>query len=152
MANTEKDKWLSFRMTEAEEQAELLRLQKRAKTCKCHYCGGALELRKITYSSYDISKIEIYCSNCNRIEYGVEPEIYEVAKYFVDELNFDHYVDWDNNIRKREMNIAKVNEIIAWGCRNLGLLTEDGFTSELQMRPELLGEAVIITDKELTAD
>ena len=143
------DKWLSFRMTENEENAELQRLQKRAKKCKCHYCGGSLELRKVTYSSYDISKIEIYCSNCNRIEYGVEPELYEVAKYFVDELHFDHYADWDNNIRKREMNIAKVNEIIDWGCRNLGLLTDDGFTTELQMRPELLGEAIIIADKDL---
>ena len=147
-----KDKWLTFRMSEEEEHAELIRLKKRVKTCKCHYCGGMLELRKITYSSYDISKIEIYCSNCNRIEYGVEPEIYEVAKYFVDELNFDHYADWDNNIRKREMNIAKVNEIIDWGCRNLGLLTDDGFTAELQLRPELLGEAIIISDKDLKAE
>ena len=47
------------------------------------------------------------------------------------------------------MNIAKVNEIIDWGCRNLGLLTDEGFTTELQMRPELLGEAIIIADKDL---
>lgn len=143
------DKWLSFRMNEAEEKAELARLKERTKKCKCHYCGGNLELRKVTYSSYDISKIEIFCSNCNRIEYGVEPEIYEVAKYFVEELNFDHYADWDNNIRKREMNIAKVCEIIDWGCRNLGLLKDDGFVIKPDMQAELLGEAIIFSDKEL---
>ena len=145
----EKDKWLNFRMDETQERVETERLRKRVSRCSCSYCGGDLELRKVTYSSYEVSKLEVYCSHCKRIEYGVEPEIYEVAEYFVDELSFDYYTDLDNNIRKREMNIAKVSEIIEWGCRNMGLLTENGFVIPLDLKSELLGEALLIEDDKL---
>ena len=145
----EKDKWLNFRMDETQERGETERLRKRVSRCSCSYCGGDLELRKVTYSSYEVSKLEVYCSHCKRIEYGVEPEIYEVAEYFVDELSFDYYKDLDNNIRKREMNIAKVSEIIEWGCRNMGLLTENGFVIPLDLKSELLGEALLIEDDKL---
>lgn len=145
----EKDKWLNFRMDETQERVEMERLRKRVSRCSCSYCGGDLELRKVTYSSYEVSKLEVYCSHCKRIEYGVEPEIYEVAEYFVDELSFDYYKDLDNNIRKREMNIAKVSEIIEWGCRNMGLLTENGFVIPLDLKSELLGEALLIEDDKL---
>ena len=57
--------------------------------------------------------------------------------------------DLDNNIRKREMNIAKVSEIIEWGCRNMGLLTENGFVIPLDLKSELLGEALLIEDDKL---
>lgn len=144
-----KDKWLNFRMDETQEKQEEERLRKRVRRCRCSYCGGTLELRKLTYSSYEVSKLEVYCNHCKRIEYGVEPEIYDVAEYFVDELSFDYYKDLDNNIRKREMNIAKVSEIIDWGCRNLGLLTENGFAMPLNLKSELLGEALIIDDDSL---
>ena len=93
--------------------------------------------------------MEIYCDHCKRIEYGVEPEIYDVAEYFVDELGFDYYKDLDNNIRKREMNIAKVSEIIDWGCKNLGILTEDGFATPVNLNTALLGESLLIEDKQL---
>ena len=145
----EKDKWLNFRMDETQERVETERLRKRVSRCSCSYCGGDLELRKVTYSSYEVSKLEVYCSHCKRIEYGVEPEIYEVAEYFVDELSFDYYKDLDNNIRKREMNIAKVSEIIEWGCRNMGLLTENGFVIPFDLKSELLGEALLIEDDKL---
>ncbi len=144
-----KDKWLNFRMSEEEEKTEEMRLRKRVCRCRCSYCGGTLELRKLTYSSYEVSKLEIYCDHCKRIEYGVEPEIYDVAEYFVDELGFDYYKDLDNNIRKREMNIAKVSEIIDWGCKNLGILTEDGFATPVNLNTALLGEALLIEDKQL---
>ena len=85
----QKDKWLNFRMSEEEEKTEEMRLRKRVRRCRCSYCGGTLELRKLTYSSYEVSKLEIYCDHCKRIEYGVEPEIYDVAEYFVDELGFE---------------------------------------------------------------
>lgn len=145
----QKDKWLNFRMSEEEEKTEETRLRKRVRRCRCSYCGGTLELRKLTYSSYEVSKLEIYCDHCKRIEYGVEPEIYDVAEYFVDELGFDYYKDLDNNIRKREMNIAKVSEIIDWGCKNLGILTEDGFAAPVNLNTALLGEALLIEDKQL---
>lgn len=145
----EEDKWLKFRMDEMEEETEIERLRQRVRRCRCHYCGGELELRKLTYSSYDIAKLEIYCNHCSRIEYGVEPEMYAVAEYFVDELGFNHYTDLDNNNRRREMNIAKVNEIIDWGCRNLGLLREEGFVVTTSLDQSLLGEALIICDDDL---
>ena len=145
----EKDKWLNFRMSENQEKSEETRLRKRVARCRCSYCGGTLELRKLTYSSYEVSKLEVYCDHCKRIEYGVEPEIYDVAEYFVDELGFDYYKDLDNNIRKREMNIAKVSEIIDWGCKNLGMLTEDGFSTQINLDTALLGEALLIKDDQL---
>ena len=49
----------------------------------------------LTIICHPVSKLEVYCSHCKRIEYGVEPEIYEVAEYFVDELSFDYYKDLD---------------------------------------------------------
>lgn len=144
-----KDRWLNYRMDEEQEKSEETRLRKRVRRCRCSYCGGTLELRKLTYSSYEVSKLEVYCDHCKRIEYGVEPEIYDVAEYFVDELGFDYYKDLDNNIRKREMNIAKVSEIIDWGCKNLGLLSEDGFQTAVNLNTALLGEALLIDDKQL---
>lgn len=144
-----KDRWLNYRMDEEQEKSEETRLRKRVRRCRCSYCGGTLELRKLTYSSYEVSKLEVYCDHCKRIEYGVEPEIYDVAEYFVDELGFDYYKDLDNNIRKREMNIAKVSEIIDWGCKNLGILSEDGFQTAVNLNTALLGEALLIDDKQL---
>ena len=148
MTNTN-DKWLNFRVSEEQEKKEELRLRKRVRRCCCSYCGNSLELRKLTYSSYEVSKLEVYCDHCKRIEYGVEPEIYNVSEYFVDELGFDYYKDLDNNIRKREMNVAKVSEIIEWGCRNLGILTEDGFSVPVDINNALLGEALLIDDEML---
>ncbi len=148
MTNTN-DKWLNFRVSEEQEKKEELRLRKRVRRCCCSYCGSSLELRKLTYSSYEVSKLEVYCDHCKRIEYGVEPEIYNVSEYFVDELGFDYYKDLDNNIRKREMNVAKVSEIIEWGCRNLGILTEDGFSVPVDINNALLGEALLIDDEML---
>ena len=147
--DSEKDRWLTFRMDEEQEKTEENRLRKRVRRCRCSYCGGTLELRKLTYSSYEVSKLEVYCDHCKRIEYGVEPEIYDISEYFVDELGFDYYKDLDNNIRKREMNIAKVSEIIDWGCRNLGILTEDGFVIPVNLNSALLGEALLIEDEKL---
>lgn len=147
--DSEKDRWLTFRMNEEQEKTEENRLRKRVRRCRCSYCGGTLELRKLTYSSYEVSKLEVYCDHCKRIEYGVEPEIYDVSEYFVDELGFDYYKDLDNNIRKREMNIAKISEIIDWGCRNLGILTEDGFVMPVNLNSALLGEALLIEDEKL---
>mgnify|MGYP004503582485 CR=1 FL=1 len=143
------NKWLNFQIDDEATKIEERRLRNRVKRCRCSYCGGSLELRKLTYSSYEVSKLEVYCDYCKRIEYGVEPEIYDVSEYFVDELGFDYYKDLDNNIRKREMNIAKVSEIVEWGCKNLGLLNEDGFTSKIDINKALLGEALLIEDDQM---
>ena len=55
-------------------------LRTRTKRCRCKYCGGRLRLKQIVYNDTIEPRIEIFCENCQRIEYGVEPEIYELAK------------------------------------------------------------------------
>lgn len=59
-------------------------LKKRTKRCVCKYCGGKLKLRRIIFSEYEDARIEIFCSQCDRIEFGVEPEISRSAEYFVE--------------------------------------------------------------------
>lgn len=51
--------------------------------------------------------MELYCDNCGRIEFGIEPEIYHCACNFVDNLEFVIMKEWIDNIKKRQMNIAK---------------------------------------------
>ena len=121
----------------------------RSGRCVCRYCGGALGLRRITYSVYDEAKIELYCSSCDRIEYGTEPLIYKMAEYYQDELAFDYYPELDDSADKRRMNIAAISDIMNWGFKNAGLLDEAGFTVPIAVNPELVGEATIITEEEL---
>ena len=53
------------------------------------------------------------------------------------ELGDDFYKDLEGDLRKHEMNVAKVSEIIEWGCKNLGLIDENGFTVSLNLEKEL---------------
>ena len=41
-------------------------------------------MKQLVFSEYDDARVEIFCRDCDRIEFGVEPEIYEIAKYFVE--------------------------------------------------------------------
>lgn len=121
-------------------------LKKRTERCCCKYCGGKLEIRRIIFSQDEDARIELFCSQCDRIEYGVEPEIYSVAKHFVDYLQFDHYPELDKNQQTRRMNIAKVCEIITWGVKNLGLLSPDGFNAPVVMREEIGEDCLLLTE------
>ena len=98
-----------------EKKSRLEIMKARAKRCVCKYCGGKLELRRIAFSDYGEARSELYCPVCQRIEFGTEPEIYQGATYFVDNLEFNHYPGLDDNEKTRRMNIAKVCEIMAWG-------------------------------------
>ena len=89
------------------------------------------------------------CSYCKRIEYGIEPEIYQAARYYVKTLRFDYYPDLDDSERKERMNVAKISEIIQWGLKNLGLLTVQGFNGVVQMDAALIGQDVLISEQEL---
>ncbi len=135
-----------------EEQSPRLReVRKRAKRCVCKYCGQSLSLRKITYAAYDEAKIEVYCEHCGRIEYGVEPEVYKLAAYYIDALRYDHYPNLDDSEQKRRMNIAVICDILSWGFKNSKLLDEDGFTTKIVVDEDMLGEAITISDSELKA-
>ena len=124
-------------------------LKQRAGRCCCKFCGGKLVVRRIIFSEDEDARIELFCSQCDRIEYGVEPEIYQNAVHFVDCLKFNHYPDLDENEQTRRMNIAKVCEIMAWENKNLGFLNQDGFQVPLNMNENMLGECIVLTDKDL---
>ena len=95
-------------------------LRQRVQRCVCKFCGQGLYLRRIIFSDYEDARVEIFCEHCGRIEFGVEREIYASARYFVEEMGFNYYPELDDNEQTRQMNIAKVCEIMAWENQNLG--------------------------------
>lgn len=124
-------------------------LKGRAKRCCCKYCGDELTLRRIVYGDVEDARVELFCKHCNRIEYGVEQEIYLAAKYFVDEIGFNAFSDLDDNEKTRAMKVAKVCEIIAWGYKNLGHMDRNGFTVPVNVDKTLIGERLIIDEADL---
>ena len=102
-------------------------LKERSKRCVCKYCGGRLKIRLIDFGKIETANMEIFCEECNRIEYGTEPEIYQNAVYLVDNLGFNMYENWPDTQFTRKFNIAKVCEIIAWHENQIGLLDENGY-------------------------
>jgi len=148
MSNVLTSMGINFR--EQKEQGKRIQeLRERAARCHCRYCGKPLTLRKITYSAYDEAKIELFCENCNRIEAGVEPEIYKLAEYYVDEMKYDHYPNLDSSLHKRRMNIALVCDILNWGFKNSGLLQKNGFNVALTLDEDIMGEAFSFSDSYL---
>ena len=124
-------------------------LKKRTKRCKCKYCGGNLKLRRIIFSDYEDARIEIFCNRCDKIEYGVEPEIYASAVFFVENSGFNCFPDLDNNEKTKQMTIAKVCEIMAWQNQNLGILDETGFRVPLEVNENFVGECITLSDEDL---
>lgn len=129
-----------------QKSLRLKELEERAARCCCRYCGKPLTLRKITYAAYDEAKIEIFCEHCNRIEAGAEPEIYKLAAYYIDDLQYDHYPNLDNSERKRRMNIALVCDILTWGFKNSGLLNKNGFNFPITLEEDVMNDAFSISD------
>ena len=132
-----------------EENERLYELKVRTKNCCCRYCGGELKLRRILYGNVKEGRVEIFCNECNRIEYGVNKEIYHVAKYFEDEFQLNLYPANDDTVRTYQMNVAKLCDIMAWGCKNLGLLEYDGFKVPVDISNSILGEEIVLYDKDL---
>jgi len=126
-------------------------LKKRAKRCVCKYCGKPLRLKRIIFNDIEDARIEIYCDFCDRIEFGVEPEIYRSALYFVEEIGFNCYGDLENNEKTKRMNVAKICEIMSWGNKNIGILSNDGFEVPLKMNENLVGECLVLSDEDLDA-
>lgn len=128
----------------------LKELKTRTTRCCCRFCGSPLEIRKIIFAGYD-SRIEVFCTECNKIEYGTEPEIYRSAKYFVETMGFNYYPDLDDNEQTKKMNIAKVCDIMAWENKHLGFLGQNGFTTSLNIDSTVLGNMLVIDEDELNA-
>ena len=130
-------------------EKRLTMLKKRTRRCVCKYCGGKLCLHRIIFSEYEDIRVEIFCDACGRIEFGVEPEIYNSAKYFVENSRFNCYPDLDDNIQTKQMTIAKVAEIMAWQDQNLGLLDNNGFTVALRVNENFVGECITLSEDDL---
>lgn len=124
-------------------------LKQRVKRCVCKYCGKPLSIRRLVFSDIDDARIELYCNQCDRIEFGVEPEIYYSAVYFVDEMEFNYYPELENTEKTRKMNIAKVCDIMSWENKNLGILTKHGFQVPIRVNPNILAECVVLNDTDI---
>ena len=142
------ENWAEHLQTLCTDHAYLSFLRERTKRCCCRYCGGMLEIRKLTYSNCDMARLELFCSLCGRIEFGTEPEIFQRAGHFVEETGFDYYPDLNQGIQKKQMNTAKICEITGWMLKSLNLLQETGFTCEQTAKTETYGDGCIIKDCE----
>ena len=67
----------------------------------CPQCGGKLEPIE-TVDNADHPTFWSGCSNCGLFSSGVEPKIYKIAKYLVEECNYRHYKSMDNPYNKDE--------------------------------------------------
>lgn len=98
-------------------------LVNRAQHCVCKYCGSPLEVRLVAFGKMEEAGAELYCTNCNRIEYGTELIIYQQAKYFV----YNKASDFEEDQLRQRQSVAKVCEIMMWHDSKLGILDTTGF-------------------------
>ena len=133
-------------------EKRLAMLKRRTKRCVCKYCGGKLKLQRIVFNIFEDARIEIFCASCNRIEFGVEPEIYRSAKFFVENSRFNCYPDLDDNELTKQMTISKVAEIMAWENQNFGILDGNGFTVPLKLNENFIGECITFSEDDLNDD
>ena len=102
------------------------RLMLRREKCVCKMCGSRLDIRMVIYNQYGGQGLDLYCPHCKRVEYGVEPEVYEAARAFVEKFEFNYFTDMSENERNFELNISKVCDIAAWILKYRGELDEEG--------------------------
>lgn len=124
-------------------------LKDRVGRCVCRYCGGPLSLRQIDFNDFEDARIEIFCDACDRIEFGVEPEIYTSAAYYVDEFHVNPFKDLGDNVLSRKTSIAAICDILSWGLQHLGYLEQKGFVVPPTTEGKLLGECVTLRDEDL---
>ena len=65
--------------------ADYEEMKARQKRCVCRQCGSELEIRMIIFCQYGGQGLELYCPVCQRIEYGVEKELFTLANKFIKE-------------------------------------------------------------------
>ena len=106
-------------------------LKKRSARCVCKFCGSQIKTKFIIFNKYGGQGTELFCENCQRIEYGVEPEIYKLAEKFVDDFEFNYYLDLEEDSASRQLNIAKVSVLFSWAFRKQGLIDDDGFKKQI---------------------
>lgn len=90
------------------------KLFERSKRCVCRFCGSKLELRMVIFNQYGGQGVELYCPKCDKIEYGTEEKFYQLAKKFVDEYEFNYYVDMTEDEYSKQLNVGKITQIMEW--------------------------------------
>jgi len=130
-----------------QNEKRLEMLKKRVKRCVCKSCGGRLSLRQLDYNDFEDARIEIFCDHCDRLEFGIEPEIYTSAQYYVDEYRINMYPDMGNNQLARRMSIASIADIMSWALQNMGYLTKEGFTTAPNLDEKILRECIVLNDR-----
>lgn len=98
----------------------------RSERCVCKMCGGKLEPKIVIYNKYGGSGLELYCPTCGRIEYGTEPEIYRLAKEYVEQVEYDYFVEMEADERHKQLNIAKVCETLSWVLKKIDVMDSKG--------------------------
>lgn len=122
-------------------------LKKRVQRCVCKSCGQSLSLRQIDFNDFEDARIEIFCDHCDRLEFGIEPEVYASAQYYVDEYDVNLYPDMGDNAVTRKMSIANIANVMSWVLQDLGYLNKDGFTVAPNMANKVLGECIVLNDQ-----
>ncbi len=79
--------------THCTDNAYLSFLRERAKRCCCKYCGGILEVRKLTYSNCDMAGWNCFWQPLWTDRIWNRKRDFQRAGYFVEETGFDYYPD-----------------------------------------------------------
>lgn len=108
-----------------------------------------MSLKRITFNDCEDARIEIYCDHCDRIEYGTEPEIYQCAESFVENLAFNFFPELPDNENRRVMNVAKICEIMAWGFKHTGFIDKSGFTVPCPAISNEMSECLVLRADEI---
>ena len=106
------------------------RLTERASRCVCKHCGGKLSTSLVIYDIYGGVGVELYCPRCEKNDFGVEPEVYALAEYFVQNFQFNYFLDMEENDLNEQLNIAKIAEILSWLLKSLDLLDSCGLKQQ----------------------
>ena len=101
---------------------------KKSRVCK--HCGGKLSTSLVIYDIYGGVGVELYCPRCEKNDFGVEPEVYALAEYFVQNFQFNYFLDMEENDLNEQLNIAKIADILSWLLKSLDLLDSCGLKQQ----------------------
>ncbi len=124
-------------------------LKERAKDCCCSYCGGDLAVRRILYQTTAEYRIELYCDNCEKIEYGVPRALYDSAKAAIERLGFNYYPETEEGVTRNQMNIAKLSTLTAWQLRYLGMIDDERLKDAAEGSTQSMDTSTIVSEDDL---
>lgn len=124
-------------------------LKERAKDCCCSYCGGDLAVRRILYQTTAEYRIELYCDNCEKIEYGVPRALYDSAKAAIERLGFNYYPETEEGVTRNQMNIAKLSTLTAWQLRYLGMIDDERLKEASEGSTQSMDANTVVSEDDL---